>query len=115
MNYISEVSRVRELMGLIKESNMSGKDDIYYMKCEGGEGLIDPESYVISDIKTKDGKQIISFVKEPDPEFNNGDSKSIPTCLGMDIPLTGRCWSVGESAGKQFAWMEVDCKTGVDI
>lgn len=115
MDYISEVSRVRELMGLINESNMSGKDDIYYMKCEGGEGLIDPESYVISNIKTKDGKQIISFVKEPNPEFNNGDSKSIPTCLGMDIPFTGRCWSVGESEGRKMAWMEVDCETGVDI
>jgi hypothetical protein len=115
MNYISEIIRVKELMGLITESEMNGDDEIYYMKCEGGIGLIDPKSYELMTIKSDDGKDMIEFKKEPDPNFNNGDSKSIPTCLGFDIPLTGRCWSIGMSEGKKFAWFECDCKTGKQL
>ena len=89
--------------------------DIYYQRCEGGEALIDPESYTETDTVSEDGKPVIKFVKEPrigKDVFNNGESDSIGTCLGMDIPLIGRCWSVGESQGKKIAWFEVDCSTG---
>lgn len=102
-------------MGLITESDMDGENDIYYMKCEGGIGKIDPESYKLLDIKSDDGRDMIKFTKEPDPNFNDGDSKSIPTCLGFDIPLTGRCWSIGDSDDKKIAWFECDCESGKQL
>jgi len=96
--------------------------DIYYQKCEGGEGIIDPESYIVSDIKKEDERPIIKFIKEPRTGkdesgnfiFNNGESESIRTCLGGDIDLIDRCWSILEYNGqKQIDW-EVDCATGMD-
>lgn len=114
MKFISEITRVKELMGLISEQK-TPIEVIYYQKCEGGDGLIDPDSFKISDLKTKEGKMIIKFTAEPNPNFNDGDSKSIPTCLGGDIPLTGRCFRVGEYGGKKIASMEVDCTTGEDL
>jgi hypothetical protein len=91
--------------------------DIYYQRCEGGEAIIDPESYVVSDVKTEDGKSIIKFVKVPrvgKDVFNNGESDSIGTCLGADEPMIERCWSVFSAEGKKIAGMEVDCSTGKD-
>ena len=96
--------------------------DIYYQRCEGGEGLIDPESYVVSDIKKEDERPIIKFIKEPRTGkdesgnfiFNNGESDSIRTCLGSDIDLVDRCWSVLEYNGQKQTDWEVDCTTGVD-
>ena len=114
MNYISEIVRVRELMGLITEQE-TPIEVIYYQKCEGGEGLIDPKSFEVSELKTKEGKMIIKFVSEPDINYDEGRSTSIPTCLGGDIPLTKRCFSVGEYSGKKIASMEVDCTTGEDL
>ena len=96
----------------------SGLGDIYYQRCEGGDAIIDPESYIVSDVKTKDDKTIIKFIKTPrvgKDVFNNGESDSIGTCLGGDEPLIDRCWSIGNSGGsKIIAWMEVDCSTGED-
>ena len=114
MNYISEIVRVRELMGLITEQE-TPIEVIYYQKCEGGDGLIDPKSFEVSELKTKEGKMIIKFVSEPDINYDEGRSTSIPTCLGGDIPLTKRCFSVGEYSGKKIASMEVDCTTGEDL
>jgi hypothetical protein len=96
--------------------------DIYYQRCEGGEAIIDPESYIVSEIKKEDGRPIITFIKEPRTGkdesgnfiFNNGESESIRTCLGGDIDLIDRCWSILEYNGQKQADWEVDCKTGVD-
>ena len=66
-------------------------------------------------LKTKEGKMIIKFISEPDINYDEGRSTSIPTCLGGDIPLTKRCFSVGEYSGKKIASMEVDCTTGEDL
>lgn len=91
--------------------------DIYYQRCEGGEALIDPESYTETDTVSEDGKPVIKFVKEPrigKDVFNNGESDSIGTCLGGDIPLIGRCWSILDYNGQKQAFWEVDCSTGKD-
>ena len=101
-------------MGLITEQE-TPIEVIYYQKCEGGDGLIDPKSFEVSELKTKEGKMIIKFVSEPDINYDEGRSTSIPTCLGGDIPLTKRCFSVGEYSGKKIASMEVDCTTGEDL
>ena len=101
-------------MGLITEQE-TPIEVIYYQKCEGGDGLIDPKSFEVSELKTKEGKMIIKFISEPDINYDEGRSTSIPTCLGGDIPLTKRCFSVGEYSGKKIASMEVDCTTGEDL
>lgn len=114
MDHVFEIVRVRELMGLIVEQE-TPNEVIYYQKCEGGDGLIDPKSFEVSELKTKGGKMIIKFVSEPDINYDGGRSASIPTCLGGDIPLTGRCFSVGVYGDKKIASMEVDCITGEDL
>jgi hypothetical protein len=114
MEHVFEIVRVKELMGLITEQE-TPIEVIYYQKCEGGDGLIDPKSFEVSELKTKEGKMIIKFVSEPDINYDEGRSTSIPTCLGGDIPLTKRCFSVGEYSGKKIASMEVDCTTGEDL
>ena len=90
-------------------------EDIYYQRCEGGEALIDPESYVVSETKSEDGKDVIKFIKEPrkgKDVYNNGESDSIGTCLGADIPMIDRCWSIMIYNGKKYTYFEVDCLTG---
>ena len=114
MEHVFEIVRVKELMGLITEQE-TPIEVIYYQKCEGGDGLIDPKSFEVSELKTKEGKMIIKFVSEPDINYYVVRSTSIPTCLGGDIPLTKRCFSVGEYSGKKIASMEVDCTTGEDL
>jgi hypothetical protein len=116
MNFITEISRVKQLMGLIKESLSDGERVIWYNKCEGGIGKIDPNSFIFNgkqiDEETKEERDVILFKKEPNLEYNEGDSKSIPTCLGEDRPLTGRCFNIypcGEN--QECATYEVDCDT----
>ncbi len=114
MTFLTEVNRVKQIMGLIVEQG-TPIEVIYYQKCEGGDGLIDPKSFEITDLKTKEGKMIIKFISEPDINYDEGRSASIPTCLGGDIPLTKRCFSVGVYGDKKIASMEVDCTTGEDL
>jgi hypothetical protein len=130
---INEINEMKYLLGykrgiVISEQSTPPTEpkeslgDIYYQKCEGGEGLIDPESYIVSEIKTEDGRPIITFIKEPRTGkdesgnfiFNNGESDRIKTCLGGDADLIDRCWSILEYNGQKQADWEVDCKTGVD-
>ena len=129
---INEINEMKYLLGYKRGIVISEQEtltpskeslgDIYYQRCEGGEALIDPESYIVSDIKTEDGRPIITFIKEPrtgndesgKPIFNNGESDSIRTCLGGDIDLIDRCWSILEYNGQKQADWEVDCTTGVD-
>ena len=130
---INEINEMKYLLGykrgiVISEQSTTPTEpkeslgDIYYQKCEGGEGLIDPESYIVSEIKTEDGRPIITFIKEPRTGkdesgnfiFNNGESDKIKGCLGGDIDLIDRCWSILEYNGQKQADWEVDCKTGVD-
>jgi hypothetical protein len=123
MDHVFEIVRVRELMGLIVEQE-TPNEVIYYQKCEGGDGLIDPKSFEVSELKTKEGKMIIKFVSEPDINYDGGRSASIRTCLGGDIPFMnsdsegkpkGRCFRVGVYGDKKIASMEVDCDTGEDL
>lgn len=116
MNYLNEISRVKQLMGLIKESLNEDNKEIWYNKCEGGQGKIDPYSFIFYgkqiDEETKEERDVIKFEKEPDLKYNNGDSKSIPTCLGEDRPLKGRCFNIypcGEN--QECATYEVNCET----
>lgn len=130
---INEINEMKYLLGykrgvVISEQatpptpSKESLGDIYYQRCEGGEALIDPESYIVSNIKTEDGRPIITLIKEPrigndesgKPIFNNGESDSVRTCLGGDIDLIDRCWSILEYNGKKQADWEVDCTTGVD-
>ena len=129
---INEINEMKYLLGYKRGVVISEQEtltpskesvgDIYYQRCEGGEALIDPESYIVSDIKTEDGRPIITFIKEPRPGndesgnfiFNNGESESVRTCLGGDIDLIDRCWSILEYNGQKQADWEVDCTTGVD-
>jgi hypothetical protein len=114
MTFLTEVNRVKQIMGLITEQG-TPIEVIYYQKCEGGDGLIDPKSFEVTNLKTKEGKIIIKFISEPDINYDEGRSASIPTCLGGDIPLTKRCFSVGVYGDKKIASMEVDCTTGEDL
>ncbi len=114
---LQEIQNSKYLFGYrrgIVISEQDGKDKIYYQRCEGGYGLIDPESYNILGIKSEDNKPVLKFEKEPrtGENFNNGESDSIGSCLGLDIPIVGRCWSIGQSEGYTIAWMEVDCEAG---
>lgn len=114
---LQEINQAKYLFGYrrgIVISEQEIKDKIFYQRCEGGYGLIDPESYIILDIKSEDNKPVMKFEKLPrtGKEFNNGESDSIGSCLGLDIPIVGRCWSIGQSEGYTIAWMEVDCETG---
>ena len=72
MNFINEISRVKQLMGLIKESLSEGERVIWYNKCEGGIGKIDPNSFIFNgkqiDEKTKEERDVILFEKEPNLE-----------------------------------------------
>jgi hypothetical protein len=129
---INEINEMKYLLGYKRGVVISEQEtltpskeslgDIYYQRCEGGEALIDPESYIVSDIKTEDGRPIITFIKEPRTGndesgnfiFNNGESESVRTCLGGDIDLIDRCWSILEYNGQKQADWEVDCTTGVD-
>jgi len=114
MTFLTEVNRVKQIMGLITEQK-TPIEVIYYQKCEGGDGLIDPKSFEVTNLKTKEGKMIIKFISEPDINYDEGRSASIPTCLGGDIPLTKRCFSVGVYGDKKIASMEVDCTTGENL
>jgi hypothetical protein len=105
MNFLTEISRVKELMGVLNE-NSSDNRIIYYNKCEGGQGQIDPKSFIFNG-KDEEGRDVIKFIKEPNPEYNNGDSKSMPTCLGEDRPFTERCFNIISDV----ATYEVDCET----
>lgn len=129
---INEINEMKYLLGYKRGVVISEQEtltpskeslgDIFYQRCEGGEALIDPESYIVSDIKTEDGRPIITFIKEPRTGndesgnfiFNNGESESVRTCLGGDIDLIDRCWSILEYNGQKQADWEVDCTTGVD-
>ena len=130
---INEINEMKYLLGYKRGVVISEQEtltpskeslgDIYYQRCEGGEALIDPESYIVSDIKTEDGRPIITFIKEPRTGndesgnfiFNNGESESVRTCLGGDIDLIDRCWSILEYNGQKQADWEVNCLTGKDI
>jgi len=131
---INEINEMKYLLGykrgiVISEQSTPTPEpkeslgDIYYQKCEGGEGLIDPESYIVSEIKTEDGRPIITFIKEPrtgndefgKPIFNNGESDKIRTCMGFDKNFIDRCWSILEYNGQKQADWEVNCLTGKDI
>jgi hypothetical protein len=132
---INEINEMKYLLGykrgvVISEQSTpttpepkNSLGDIYYQKCEGGEALIDPESYIVSDIKTEDGRPIITFIKEPrigndesgKPIFNNGESDSIRGCMGSDKNFIDRCWSILEYNGQKQADWEVNCLTGEDI
>jgi hypothetical protein len=131
---INEINEMKYLLGykrgiVISEQSTPTPEpkeslgDIYYQKCEGGEALIDPESYIVSDIKTEDGRPIITFIKEPrignDESgkhiFNNGESDSIRGCMGSDKNFIDRCWSILEYNGQKQADWEVNCLTGEDI
>jgi hypothetical protein len=130
---INEINEMKYLLGykrgvVISEQSTPTPEpkeslgDIYYQKCEGGEALIDPESYIVSDIKTEDGRPIITFIKEPrtgndesgKPIFNNGESDRIKGCMGSDKNFIDRCWSILEYNGQKQADWEVDCLTGKD-
>jgi hypothetical protein len=122
---INEINEMKYLLGYKrgmviseqpqKKETEDNLGDIYYQRCEGGEALIDPQSYVLTDTVSEDGKPVIKFIKEPrigKDVFNNGESDSIGTCLGGDIPMIDRCWSVLEYNGQKQANWEVDCSTG---
>lgn len=129
---INEINEMKYLLGYKRGIVISEQEtltpskeslgDIYYQKCEGGEALIDPESYIVSDIKTEDGRPIITFIKEPRTGndesgnfiFNNGESDSIKGCMGSDKNFIDRCWSILEYNGQKQADWEVDCLTGKD-
>lgn len=90
----------------LSEADPIEKENICYRKCEGGVGDIDPNSYESAG-ESADGESIIKFIQEPDPNYNDGDSKSIRTCLGEDEPLTGRCFNIIDNC----ATYEFDCQT----
>jgi len=97
---------------VISEQQLSDQTKIvYYNKCEGGRGEIDPKSFEFIG-KNDGGEDIIKFIKEPDNNYNGGDSASIGTCLGEDIPLTGRCFNIIKySDTEHVAVYEYDCET----
>jgi hypothetical protein len=111
---INEINKMKYLFGykrgIVISEQTTIKDEVYYQKCEGGDGLVDSESFNYYG-NDEAGNKIIKFISEPNINFNNGDSKSIGTCLGGDIPLKDRCFNILEFEGKKFATYEMDCET----
>jgi hypothetical protein len=90
----------------LNEEN-GNKSNVYYNKCEGGQGLIEPESFVFLDKREK----FIKFIRQPDPNFDNGNSKSIGKCLGFDQPMENTCYEVLIRDNKKIAYYGIDCDT----
>jgi hypothetical protein len=79
---------------------------VKYMKCEGGEGEIDPKVFTFSNIGDK---MIIKFILEPTPK---DETDSILTCLGGDEPMKDKCFEVNQDGETYMAGLRVDCTTG---
>ena len=102
---LTESDLIRIVKSLINESD--DKEPIYYKKCEGGYGLIEPESF---EYFGRD--KFIKFLRPPNPEFDNGNSKSIYKCLAFEQEMTGLCYNTKiTNDNKKIAYSEVDCKT----
>jgi len=91
-------------------SEQGDKTNIYYRRCEGGYGLIEPDSFEF----LNGDQNFIKFLRKPDVNFDNGNSKSIGKCLAYDQPMEGLCFDIiiekGED-GRKIAYSEIDCET----
>jgi hypothetical protein len=105
---LTESDLARIVRRVIKEN--ADKTNIYYRRCEGGYGLIEPESF---EFLPGDDK-FIKFLRKPDPNFDNGNSKSIGKCLAYEEPMEGLCFDIiveeGEG-GRKIAYSPIDCET----
>lgn len=105
---LTESDLARIVRRVIKENG--DKTNIYYRRCEGGYGLIEPESF---EFLPGDDK-FIKFLRQPDLNFDNGNSKSIGKCLAYGQPMEGLCFDIfiekGED-GRKIAYSEIDCET----
>jgi len=95
-------------------------ETLWYQKCEGGDGIIDPSTFEriklgnISAIRfiNDDAKKY----KYENPETKSPDnSESINNCLGGDpnTPLTGRffetkSYDIGKGVKREYASFELD-------
>jgi hypothetical protein len=111
---LSEINKIKYLFGykrgviISEQSNI--ETPVYYEKCEGGHGLVDPSSFEDYGFD-ENNNVIIKFISEPKIDYDNGNSKSIGTCLGGDIPLKDRCFNILTYQGKKFVTYEMDCET----
>ena len=95
-------------------------ETLWYQKCEGGDGIIDPSTFQ----RIKLGNvTAIKFIKDDakkykyeNPETKSPDnSESINNCLGGDpnTPLTGRFfetkfYDIGKGIRREYASFELD-------
>jgi|LakMenE01Jun11ns_1017448.scaffolds.fasta_scaffold9677956_2 hypothetical protein len=103
---LTESELIKLVRKVIKEEN-GEKSVVYYNKCEGGQGLVEPESFKFLDKREK----YIKFIKQPDPNYDNGNSSSIGKCLGFGEPMENTCYEILEKNGKKIAYYGIDCKT----
>ena len=94
-------------------------EELWYQKCEGGDGVIDPASF---ERTTLGGISSIKFINddakkygEINAETGKPDSESINNCLGGDpkMPLTGRffetkLYGIGGGIKREYASFELD-------
>jgi hypothetical protein len=94
-------------------------ETLWYQKCEGGDGIIDPSSF---ERTTLGGISSIKFINddakkygEINSETGKPDSESINNCLGGDpkMPLTGRFfetkfYGIGGGIKREYASFELD-------
>ena len=94
-------------------------ETLWYQKCEGGDGIIDPSSF---ERTTLGGISSIKFINddakkygEINSETGKPDSESINNCLGGDpkMPLTGRFfetkfYDIGKGVRREYASFELD-------
>lgn len=98
----------------LNEDTTTLPNKIQYNKCEGGEGVIDPNSYKLNEIAPKDeeGNPIIVFINEPNMGWQKqNNSESIYVCLGEEKPFKGKCYNVIDG----IATYPMDCKTGKSL
>ena len=102
---LTESDLIRLVKKIISESD--DKPKLYYRKCEGGYGLIEPESF---EYFGRD--KYIKFLRKPNPDFDNGNSKSINKCLSFEQEMTGLCYNTKITSDiYKIAFSEIDCKT----
>jgi len=109
---LNEISQAKYLFGykrgvVISEQTSNNEMlPVKYMKCEGGEGDVDPNIITFGNIG---GKMIVKFKDEPKPKDS---SDSILTCLGGDEPMKDRCFEISKDGTKYMTGLRVDCMTG---
>jgi len=104
------MGHIKNFTAFINEELSNFPTELWYQKCEGGDGKIDPESFKFLEEKDKKGNLVIEFIKDPDPGYDSGQSASINNCLGGDpnATLMGRRFNILNYPPRFYATYELN-------